>query len=116
MAVRSIVSMRCATIWPDAKRPLSRLSPIVLAETAEQLGLDWIEWIRSLQAHDLADPFRTDQLRDVVMSRFERHLADDPPFVVIVDLIDSARLLPDTQPLDFVVVAAARHNGSQAAP
>jgi hypothetical protein len=41
------------------------------------------------------------------MSRFERHLADDPLFVVIVDLIDSARLLPDTQPLDFVVVAAA---------
>jgi hypothetical protein len=31
------------------------------------------------------------------MSRFERHLADDPLFVVIVDLIDSARLLPDTQ-------------------
>ena len=44
----------------------------------------------SLQAHDLADPFRADQLRDVVMSRFERHLADDPLFVVIVDLIDPA--------------------------
>jgi hypothetical protein len=56
---------------------------------------------------DLADPFRTDQLRDVVMSRFERHLADDPLFVVIVDLIDSAWLLSDTQPLDFVVVTAA---------
>jgi hypothetical protein len=48
-----------------------------------------------------------DQLRYVVMSRFERHLADDSLFVVIVDLIDSAWLLPDTQPLDFVVVTAA---------
>jgi hypothetical protein len=79
----------------------------MLAETAEQLGLDGVERIRPLQAHDLADPFRADQLRDVVMSRFERHLADDPLFVVIVDLIDSAWLLPDTQPLDFVVVTAA---------
>jgi hypothetical protein len=69
----------------------------MLAETAEQLGLDGVERIRPLQAHDLADPFRADQLRDVVMSRFERHLADDPLFVVIVDLIDSARLLPDTR-------------------
>jgi hypothetical protein len=41
------------------------------------------------------------------MGSFERHLADDPLFVVIVDLIDSAWLLPDTQPLDFVVVTAA---------
>jgi len=79
----------------------------MLAETAEQLGLDEVERIRPLQAHDLADPYRADQLCDVVMSRFERHLADDPPFVVIRDLIDSAWLLPDTQPLDFVVVAAA---------
>src|SRR6202158_826887 len=107
MAVRSIVSMRCATIWPDAKRPLSRLSRIMLAETAEQLGLDGIERIRPLQAHDLADPFRADQLRDVVMGRFARHVAGDPLFVVIVGLIDSTRLLPDTQPLDFIVVAAA---------
>jgi hypothetical protein len=79
----------------------------MLAETAEQLGLDGVERIRPLQPHHLADPFRADQLRDVVMSRFERHLADDPLFVVIVDLIDSAWLLPDTQPLDFVVVTAA---------
>src|SRR6267143_1111863 len=105
MAVRSIVSMPCATIWP-AIGPLSRLSRIMLAETAEQLGLDGVERIRPLQAHDPADPYRADQLRDVVMGRFERHLADDPLFVVIVDLIDSTRLLPDTQPLDFVVVAA----------
>jgi len=28
------------------------------------------------------------------MGRFERHLADDPLFVVIVDLIDSTRLCP----------------------
>src|SRR6266496_751944 len=107
MAARSIVSMQCATIWPNATRPLSRPSRIVLAETAEQLGLDGIERIRPLQAHYLTDPIRTDQLRDVVVSRFERHFADDPLFVVIVDLIDSTRLLPDTQPLDFVVVAAA---------
>ena len=79
----------------------------MLAETSEQLGLDGIERIRPLQAHDLADPFRTDQLRDVVVSCFERHLADNPLFVVIIHLIDSARLLSDTQPLDFVVVAAA---------
>jgi len=79
----------------------------MLAETAEELGLDGVERIRPLQPHDLADPFRADQLCDVIMSRFERHPADNPPFVVIVDLIDSARLLPDTQPLDFVVVAAA---------
>src|SRR5258708_40308928 len=107
MAARSIVSMRCATIWPVAARPLSRSSRIMLAETAEQLGIDGVERIRPLQPHDLADPFRADQLRDVVMGRFERHLADDPLFVVIVDLIDSTRLLPDTQPLDFVDVAAA---------
>src|SRR5712692_8102397 len=99
--------MRCATIWPDAVRPLSRPSRIMLAQTAEQLGLDGVERIRPLQPYDLANPFRADQLRDVVMSRFERHLANDPLFVVIVDLIDSARLLPHTQPLDFVVVAAA---------
>jgi len=59
---------------------------------------------------------RADQLRDVVVSSFERHLADDPLFFVIVDLIDSAELLSDTQPLDFIVVAAARHGGAQAAP
>ena len=52
-------------------------------------------------------PSRAGGMRDVVMSRFERHLADDPLFVVIVDLIDSTRLLPDTQSLDFIVVAAA---------
>src|SRR5258705_5333983 len=108
--------MRCAAIWPDTTRQLSAPSRIVLAETVEQLSLNGIERIRSLQAHDLADPFRTDQLRDVVMSCFERHLADDPLFVVIVDLIDSTRLLPDTEPLDFVVVAATRHDGPQAAP
>jgi hypothetical protein len=68
----------------------------MLAETAEQLGLDRVERIRPLQTHDLADPFRADQLRDVVMRRFEGHLADNPLFVVIVDLIDSAGLLPDT--------------------
>jgi len=79
----------------------------VLAETSEQLGLDGVKRIRPLQTNDLADLLRADQLRYVVMSRFERHLAYDPPFVVIVDLIDPARLLPDTQPLDFVVVAAA---------
>jgi len=111
MAAPSIVSMQCATTWLDAMRPLSTLSRIMLAETAEQLGLDGVKRIRPLQAHDLADPFRADQLRDVVMSRFERHLADDPLFVVIVDLIDSARLLPDTQPLDFVV---SRAEGSAA--
>src|SRR4051794_1955918 len=116
MAARSIGSMQCGTIWPAATRPLSRLSRIMLTETAEQLGLDRVEWIRALQAHDLADPFRADQLRDVVMSRFECHPANNPLFVVIVDLIDSARLLPDTQPLDFVVVAAARHDGAQRAP
>src|SRR5258707_1139491 len=97
--------MRCANIWPDPIRLRSALSRIMLAETAEQLGLDRVERIRPLQAHDLADPFRADQLRDVVMSRFERHLADDPLFVVIVDLIDSAGLLPHTQPLGFVVEA-----------
>src|ERR1700722_4662085 len=107
MAARFIVSMRCATIWPDAIRPLSRPSRIMLAETAEQLGLDGVERIRPLQAHDLADPFRADQLRDVIMGRLARHLSDDPLFVVIVALINSAGLLPDTQPLDFVVVAAA---------
>jgi len=64
----------------------------MLAETAEQLGLDRVERIRPLQSHDLADPFRADQLRDVVVSRLERHPADNPLFVVIVDLIDSARL------------------------
>jgi hypothetical protein len=68
----------------------------MLAKTTEQLSLDGVKWIRPLQAHDPSDPLRTDQLRDVVMSSFERHLADDPLFVVIVDLIDSARLLPDT--------------------
>src|SRR5437879_2267168 len=108
--------MQCATIWLGAIRLLSALSRIMLAETTEQLGLDGVKWIGPLQADNLADLFRADQLRDIVMSRFERHLADDPLFVVIVDLIDSARLLPDTQPLDFVVVAAARHDGSQAAP
>src|ERR1700752_3679410 len=116
MGARSIVSMPCASIWPDAIRLRSALSRIMLAETAEQLGLDGIERIGPLQAHDLADPFRAGQLRDVVMSRFERHLADDPLFVVIVDLIDSAWLLSDAQPLDFIVVAAARHDGAQAAP
>jgi hypothetical protein len=84
----------------------------MLTETAEELGLDRVKRIRPLQAHDFADPFRADQLRNVVVSRFERHFADDPLFVVIVDLIDSAWPLPDTQPLDFVVVAAARHDGS----
>src|SRR5882757_5744043 len=116
MAARFIVSMRCETIWRDAIILLSRPSRIMLAEAAQQFGLDGVERIRPLQPHDLAGPFRTDQLRDVIMSRFERHLADDPLFVVIVDLIDSTRLLPDTQPLDFVVVAAARHDRSQAAP
>src|SRR5882724_1883581 len=115
MAARFIVSMRCATIWPDTIR-LSRPSRVMLAETAEQLGLDGVERIRPLQPHHLADPFGTDQLGYVVMSRFERHLADDPLFVVIVDLIDSTRLLPHTQPLDFVVVSAARYDRSQAAP
>src|ERR1700758_4079437 len=98
-AARSIASMPCASIWPDAIRLRSALSRIMLAETAEQLGLDGIERIGPLQAHGLADPFRAGQLRDVVMSRFERHLADDPLFVVIVDLIDSAWLLSDAQPL-----------------
>jgi hypothetical protein len=32
----------------------------MLADTAEQLGLDGVERIRPLQAHDLADPFRAD--------------------------------------------------------
>ena len=50
---------------------------------------------------------RTDQLRGVVMGRFERHLVDDPLFVVIVGLIDPPPLLPNTQSLNFVVVAAA---------
>ena len=36
--------------------------------------------------HDLADPLRADQLRDVVVSRFERHPADNPQMV--------ARMLP----------------------
>ncbi|MGY4509720.1 DNA invertase Pin-like site-specific DNA recombinase [Bradyrhizobium sp. USDA 3650] len=49
----------------------------------------------------------SDQLRNVVVSRFERHLADDPLSVMIVDLIDSAWFLPNTQPLNFVVVATA---------
>jgi hypothetical protein len=60
----------------------------VLAETSEQLGLDGVKRIRPLQTNDLADLLRADQLRYVVMSRFERHLADDPPFVVIINLID----------------------------
>src|SRR5258707_4212667 len=107
MAAPSIVSMRGGTIWPDAIRPLSRPSRIMLAETAEQLGLDGVERIRPLQPHDLADPFLADQLRDVVMGRFVRHVEDDPLFVVIVDLIDSTLPLPDAQPLEFVVVAAA---------
>ena len=64
--------MQYGTIWPAVTRPLSRPSRIMLAETAEQLGLDRVEWIRPLQAHDLADPFRADQLRDVVMSRLDR--------------------------------------------
>src|SRR5580692_4673868 len=116
MAARSIASMLCATIWPGAIRPLNRPSRIMLAETAEQLDLDGIERICPLQTHDLADPFRADQLSDVVMGRFECHLADNPLFVVIVDLIDSTRLLSDTQPLDFIVVAAARHDCAQAPP
>src|ERR1700751_3417414 len=61
MAARSIVSMPCASIWPDAIRLRSALSRIMLAETAEQLGLDGIERIGPLQAHDLADPFRAGQ-------------------------------------------------------
>jgi hypothetical protein len=108
MAARSIVSMRCANIWRDGKKPLSRASRIVLSETAEQLDLDGIERIRPMQAHNLAAPFRTDQLRDVVTSSFKRYLADYPLFVVIVSLIDSTRFLSDTQPLDFVVVASSR--------
>ena len=60
----------------------------MLAETGEQLGVDGVKRICPLQAHDLADLFRADQLGDVIMSRFERHLADDPLFVVIVDLTD----------------------------
>ncbi len=66
----------------------------MLAETVEPLGLDEVEWIRPLQAHDLADRYRADQLRDVVMSRFVLHLADDSPFVMIVDLIVSADFCP----------------------
>jgi hypothetical protein len=66
----------------------------MLAETAEQLGLNGVERVRPLQAHDLADSLGADQLRDVVVSCFERHLADNPLLVVIVDLIDSARFLP----------------------
>src|SRR5450755_1795582 len=99
MAACSIESMQCGTIWSAATRLLSRLSGIMLAETAEQFSLDRIKRIRPLQAHDLANAYRANQLRDVIMSRFECHLADDPPFVVIVDLINSAWLLPDTQPL-----------------
>ncbi|WP_368509143.1 hypothetical protein [Bradyrhizobium lupini] len=57
MAARFIVSMRRAIIWP---RPLSRPSRIMLAETAEQLGLDGVERIRPLQPHHLTDPFRAD--------------------------------------------------------
>ena len=49
----------------------------MLAETAEQLGLDGIERIGPLQAHDLADPFRAGQLRDVVMSLCSENLSSD---------------------------------------
>jgi len=74
----------------------------MLAETAQQFGLDGVERIcPAATARPWPARFRTDQLRDVIMSRFERHLADDPLFVVIVDLIDSTRLLPDTQAAGF---------------
>ena len=43
----------------------------MLAETGERLGLDGVKRMCPLQA--LADLFRADQLRDVIMSRFERH-------------------------------------------
>jgi len=75
----------------------------MLAEATEQFSLNRVERIRPLQAHDLAETFAR---RLVVVSRPECHLADDPLFVVVIDLINFPRLLADTS-LDFVVVAAA---------
>ena len=70
VGARSVAPTRCATIWLGAITLLRSLNRIVLAETTKQLGLDRVERIRPPQAHDLADPYRADQLCDVVMSRF----------------------------------------------
>ena len=68
-AVHSIVSMQCATIWRNPTRPLRRPIRTMVAETAEQFGLDPVEWIGPLQAHDLTKPL------DIVLCALQRGTA-----------------------------------------
>src|SRR5262249_52655697 len=71
---------------------------VVLAQPVEQFRLELVlRILGAREPHHVGGRVALEQGRDVAVRALERHLADDPLLVLVVDGIDARGLLPDAK-------------------